>query len=62
MDAGELMVKVASKWPAANGPEFQTKNWQITFVSKIISPLKGDYEDNDYTDVWNTNTKYRTDK
>ena len=48
-EAEVLMHSAAKQWGAHMGLEFTTQNWQIRFVSKLISQLKnkqsgaGDY-------------------
>ena len=41
VEAEKLMNQAAEKWKSHNGLEFTTQNWQIRFISKLISRLKG---------------------
>ena len=41
MDVKKLINQAAEKWKSHNGLEFTTKNWQISFISNVISRLKG---------------------
>ena len=40
LEAEKLMDQAAKKWNTHNGLQFTTANWQIRFVSKLISQLK----------------------
>ena len=54
--AEELINKAADRYRANKGLQFQTKSWQMRFISKLISQLKDgasveevDEEDKDST-------------